>query len=1179
MLRNPLFVGTLFFIGTLFITALFTVTPSIAVEPHAGMLRYPDVSATHIAFSYANDLWLVPKEGGVATPLASPPGQESYPRFSPDGNTIAFVANYDGNSDIYTMPVSGGIPFRVTHHPAREILTDWAVGDRLIFFAGAMKDYPREYELFTVDAKGGLPEKMAVPYGANGRISPDGKWLAYTPHTADSRTWKRYRGGMASDIWLFDLTDHKSKKITDWEGTDSQPMWHGERIYYMSDEGASHRLNIWVYDIKTDQRRQVTFYKDYDVKWPSIGPGSEGQGEIVFQLGPELCLLDLGNEKARSVKVTIPGDRPKIRPQLLDAKDLIVGGDISSTGKRAVFEARGDVWTLPAKNGSTLNITRTSGSAERDPAWSPDGQWVAYFSDASGEYELYVTQSDGMDKPRQLTKFGKGFYYDPIWSPDSKWISFWDQLGNLYIHNIDTGETRTVDHYPSIGQSHPRISWSSDSKWMAYSLRNSLVTPDHICLYEVAKKETHQVTAGKFDDGWPTFDREGKYFFFISRRDFSSPTYEDYGTTWVYAETGQLYVVPLSVVTTSPFAPKSDDEKWGEDKEKKDKEEAKGEGKGEGKSEKKSEGKGEKKTSPEKDSNKAGDKTGSKIAEKKGKGRTGDKGKSEDKEKAEGASEEKGKAPEPVKIDLEGFEHRAIALPVERGNFSDLCVNNEGKLIYARNKTVFTSEEEEEPPRVSSIHIFDLNEEKEEEKDKTVISDVLGFAMSSDGKKLLVAKKGDVMAIVDAKPDQKMEPTISTAGMSVEVDPRAEWRQVFTDAWRIQRDFFYDPNLHGIDWEAVRDQYAAMLEDCASREDVGYVISEMIGELNVGHAYYFGRTTDRAPSVTVGMLGCDFELYDGAYRISRILEGAPWDADARGPLSQPGVGVKVGDYLLAVNGIPIDTAKDPWAAFQGLAGRTVRITVSEEPKITEKARQILVELKANEEDLRYRAWVEKNRVYVEKKTDGKVGYIYVPDTGVLGQNELVRQFVGQTDKQALIIDERWNGGGQIPTRFVELLNRPIESYWASRNKGENLPWPPDAHHGPKCMLINGEAGSGGDYFPYLFRKAGVGKLIGTRTWGGLIGMSGNPNLIDGQVVTVPRFAFYETDGTWGVEGHGVDPDIEVIDDPALMVGGKDPQLDAAVDLMLKEIERNPYRPVSRPAYTNRSGMGVPDKDR
>jgi tricorn protease len=1114
------------------VTLILTVNLALAVEPHAGMLRFPDVSATDIVFVYANDVWLVPRSGGEAVPLASPPGQESYPRFSPDGNTIAFVGNYDGNYDLYTLPVSGGAPpFRVTHHPTREVLTEWTPdGKSLIFVAYGMKDYPRAVELFTVSAGGSLPEKMPVPYGMNARISPDGTWLAYTPYAADNRTWKRYMGGMASDVWLFNLKNFTSKKITDWEGTDSQPMWNGDRVYYLSDDGPSHRLNIWVYDMQAGERRQVTSYKDYDVKWPSIGPGYDGAGEIVFQYGPELRLLDLKTEQDRAVTVTIPGDRPRIRVQSVDGKDFITGGDISSTGQRAVFEARGDVWTVPAKKGSPINLTRTSGVAEREPAWSPDKKWIAYFSDAAGEYNLYVTKSDGSGGERKLTDRKSGFMSNLSWSPDSKWLSFWDETNTLFILNVEKAETRTVAQNQTQWQG--ATSWSSDSNWLAFVLQDWLVEPSSIWLYNLEKNEKHKVTSGLFNTSMPAFDREGKYLYYVSQMDFTQPMYEDIGTTWIYANTGRLCVVPLSADSLSPVAPKIDEEKWDEGKSEKD---------------------------------------GDKAASKEGK----DSGKKSEAKKGEKESEESKdkKKPEPVKIDLAGFEQRTVLLPVEKGSFSRLCVNNDGKLIYMRRPLV-TSDEDEAPS--GTIHILDLDDDKE--KEKTVLEGVSGFAMSADGKKLLVVKE-KAFAIVSAEADQKMDSPLPTSGLRSDVDPRAEWRQMFNDAWRYERDFFYAPNLHGVDWEAVRKQYEPMLEDCASREDVGYVIGEMIAELNVGHAYYWGGDVEKAPTVSVGLLGCDFELHDGAYRISRILEGGPWDGDARGPLGQPGVKVKVGDYVLAVNGAPIDAGKDPWASFQGMAGRTVKITVSEEPKITSKAREVIVELLPSDSDLRYRAWVEKNRAYVEKKSNGKVGYIYVPDTGVQGQNELVRQYFGQLAKDALIIDERWNGGGQVPTRFVELLNRPVANYWAVRYGKKPGPWPMDANHGPKCMLINGLAGSGGDYFPYWFRKAGVGKLIGTRTWGGLIGISGNPNLIDGATVTVPRFAFYEIDGTWGVEGHGVDPDMEVIDDPALMVGGKDPQLDAAIDYMLEEVAKHPFRVVPVPPFPDRSGMGLREEDK
>ncbi|MEJ2721111.1 MAG: PDZ domain-containing protein [bacterium] len=903
-----------------FVLTALTAGGAAAVEPHPGMLRYPDVSATQIAFLYANDLWLVPKDGGVATPLASPPGAEAYPRFSPDGKTIAFVGNYDGDVDLYTIPVEGGTPFRVTHHPTNEVITDWTPDGRIMFWAYGMQEYPRAQELFAVSAKGGLPVKMPVPYGGNGAISADGVWLAYTPYSRDHRTWKRYRGGMATDIWLFNLQDYSSKKITDWEGTDTQPMWHGDKVYYLSDAGPSHRLNIWVYDTKSGEKRQVTKYKDYDVKWPAIGPGSSGQGEIVFQHASNIRLLDLGTEKARSVSITIPGDRPKIRVHAINTSDLIFHADISSTGKRALVEARGDSWTLPAKEGSPIDLNRTSGTAERDPSWSPDGRWIAYFSDKDGEYELYITQSDGRGETRRLTSLKAGFLYSPNWSPDSKKICFWDKAGRLLVTDVESGRTKEIDRFKGWGRM-TRVSWSSDSNWLAYSISDGMITPSAIRLYNLDEGEAHEVTAGMFNDSWPTFDREGKYLYFASTREISEPMYEDLGTTWIYANTDRLYAVPLTNDIASPLAPKSDDEKW----EKED----------DGKSDKADEGKKED---------------------------GGDEDKKEDSAKKDESKKEDEKKPEPVKIDLEGFEHRVVQLPVGRGNFSQLNVNDEGKLVYERNP--IRGED-----RKVSVHLLDLDEEKDDKKEKTIIAGVSGYAMSADGKKLLVMTPERRMAIVNAKPDQKLEDMVSTSGMVAQIDPRAEWEQIFNDAWRIQRDYFYDPNMHGVNWNAVREQYRPMLKDCASREDVSYVIREMISELNVGHSYYFGGDEEEAPRVSVGMPGCDFALENGAYRITRILEGGPWDVDARGPLSQPGTDVKVGDYLLAVNGVPLDTSKDPWAAFAGLADRTVTLTVSEEPKVDDKARYVLVKLGGDDYMLRYRAWVEKNREYVSEKTE------------------------------------------------------------------------------------------------------------------------------------------------------------------------------------------------------------------
>ena len=489
-------------------------------RPHAGMLRYPDVGATHIAFRYADDLWLVPREGGLAVPLASPPGPELFPRFSPDGDTIAFVGNYDGNSDLYTIQVTGGVPTRVTHHPSREFLCDWTPDGKLLFHFNGLAGLGRHNQVFTVPPEGGLPEKLPVPYGTHGAISPDGQWLAYTPYTRDYATWKRYRGGMASDIWLFNLRNHTSKKITDWEGTDSQPMWQGQTLYYMSDAGPEHRLNIWSYDTVSGKRRQITHLRDYDVKWPAIGPGPTGQGEIVFQNGPELHLLDLQTERSQAVEILIPGDRPTIRPKRVDASKFIAGWDISSTGKRAVVEARGDIWTIPEKKGSPRNLTRTSGSGERAPSWSPDGRWIAYFSDETGEYELYVSQSDGKGETRRLTSDGKVFRYNPIWSPDSKHIAFTDKTGAMYLHTIETEETKLIDTEP--WASAARMSWSHDSAWIAYTMGGDNQMSS-IWLYNVESGQKHQITSGMFYDTWPTFDREGDYLFFASHRSFTSP--------------------------------------------------------------------------------------------------------------------------------------------------------------------------------------------------------------------------------------------------------------------------------------------------------------------------------------------------------------------------------------------------------------------------------------------------------------------------------------------------------------------------------------------------------------------------------------------------------------------------------------------------------------------------------
>ncbi len=1057
---------------------------SLYAQVDARMLRQPDVSETQIAFVYAGDVWVASRTGGTAQRLSTPPGEESFPRFSPDGGRIAFNSNYDGNTDIYVMPASGGDVVRVTHHPWTDRMLDWyADGASLLYLSPMGSGILRYGQFYSTSAQGGMPQKLPVPYGEFGTVSPDGTVLAYTPQSRTFRTWKRYRGGWAADIWLFDLETLESRNITAHPANDEHPMWHGRTLYFLSDRGPNQRYNIWAYDLDTEAVRQVTQFEEFDIHFPAIGPS-----DIVFELGGRLYLMDLATEQARPVDVHVVTDRATLRPRVEQVSGLIQNASLSPSGQRTVFEARGELFTVPAEHGPILNLTRSSGVAERYAAWSPDGQDVAFWSDRSGEYELTLRSSQGLGTEERLTSLGAGYRFRPYWSPDSRKLAFIDERSVLRVYDRDTRRTVVVDE--GLWQGHGAlenftVSWSSDGRWFAFArpLQN---LNRAIFLFDTQTGERHQVSSGFYMDWGPEFDPDGDYLYFFSARNFDL-TFGDFDWTWIHMNATNLLAVPLRDDVPSPVTPRSDAEPRGHEDES---------------------GKAEQ-----------GDTAG-------------------------------------VEITIQDFERRAVVLPPDPGNFGPMHAAPR-RVVYLRDPRTGSGDDE------STLMYYDLSEREEQ----TVIDNVDWFTLSADGKKALVRRNGQY-AIVEVKSEQSFGTALRTAELEMTVDPQEEWGQLFSDAWRFQRDFFYDSTMHGVDWDAMRDRYRRLLGHAVTRWDVNFVIGEMIGELNSSHTYRSGGDTESAARRSVGMLGVDWTLEHGTYRIARIIEGASWDAVSRSPLAEPGVGISEGDYVLAVNGVPLNVSKDPWASFQGLAGRTVALTVNDKPTVV-GAREVLVDARSDEGNVRYRAWVEVNRRHVEEATSGRIGYIHVPNTGTRGHNELMRMFLAQIDKEGLIIDERFNSGGFLPDRMIELLGRSPLNFQA-RRYGQDATWPIVAVNGPKVMLINGWAGSGGDAFPEFFRKAQVGPIIGTRTWGGRIGLTGAPDLIDGGSLSVPTYRNYDPGGDWFAEGHGVEPDIEVPEDPTQLARGVDPQLERAVQEVLKLLELNPPVQPKRPAAENRS---------
>ncbi len=1073
---------------------MFLSFSSVHAQIDARMFRYPDVSENKITFSYAGDIWVVPINGGTAFKLTSPSGEEYYPKFSPDGSKIAFTGNYNGNSDIYVMPVKGGVPKRITYHGGTDMMMDWHPDGKQLLFASSRESGRQRFrQLYLISENGGQAEKLPMAYAESGSFSPDGKSIAFTDKTRINRTWKRYRGGTAPDIFTFNLENYASKNITTNIANDELPMWHKNQIYFLSDLGPEERNNIWVYDMKNGQSKQLTHFKDFDVHFPSLGPN-----HIVFEAGGKLYLLNLSGYDQKEVKVSVVTDHLALVPKVKNVKSNMQGGRISPDGKRAVIEARGEFFSVPAEHGYVTNLTNTSGVAERFPAWSPDGKFIAFWSDESGEYELTLLNLE-TKKKKTLTSYGPGFRYNLYWSPDSKKLAFIDQLSQIRIFNLENSTSIEVDRDNWMGQgglSGFSVSWSADSRWMAYT-KSQTNSNDIIFLFDTKDNSSHEITSGFYSDSKPVFDPDGKYIYYLTNRHMQ-PVYSDMDWAFIYPKTTMIAAVSLRKDVVSPLEARNDKVEVKKEEEKAEKENKK------------------------------------------------------DKKKKKGGEEEKEseKKIESVEIDLDGMEERSVILPPKAGDYFGLQA--------VSGKVLFQTALDGSSKRSTPLKYYDLKEREE----KTILADAGKYDLSADGKKLLVFNKGTA-AIIDVKPGQKMEKTLKLDEMEAYVDPKAEWKQIFVDAWRLERDFFYDENMHGVDWQGMREHYGKLLEDAVTRWDVNYVIGELIGEMNSSHTYKGGGDTERSSRKNTGYLGIDFIADNGFYKIKRIVKGAPWDAEARSPLDLPGVNVKEGEYILSVNGIPINAKKEPFAAFEGLAGKTVSLMINNEPS-TEGAREVIVKTLSSESRLRHLEWIENKREQVEKETNGKIGYIYVRSTGIDGQNELMRQFAGQWQKEGLIVDERFNSGGQIPDRFIELLNRKPLAYAAVRGI-QDMRIPYVGNFGPKAMLINGWSGSGGDAFPDFFRKKGLGPLIGSRTWGGLIGYSGVPSLIDGGYVTVPSFRFYDPDGKWFLEGHGVDPDIKVVEDHTELAKGKDPQLEKAIEWINEQLKVKPFvKPVHEP---------------
>jgi tricorn protease len=1103
--------------------AVLVASAALAASPPR-LFRQPTLSATSIVFSFAGDLWSVPRAGGEARRLTASPGVERDPVFSPDGSTLAFTGEYDGNVDVYTMPADGGPPKRLTWHPDDDRAVGWTNDGTRVVFRSARDTGNGDARLWTIPAAGGWPERLPLPEGYQGTFSPDGRRLAYQPFERTQMAWKRYRGGETTFVWLLDLATLDLEAVPRDNSNDSWPCWASDgRVYFLSDRDGP--VELWRYDPATRAVARAFANDGFDLKNARPGPGA-----IVFERFGQIGLYDLATGAVTWPPITVTSDLEETRPRWVKVGDQLTSPALSPTGARAAFSARGEILTVPAEKGDFRDLSRSPGAADRDPTWSPDGQTLAWLSDATGEYALVLAPQSGIGARRTIPLGDPpSFFYRPLFSPDGKKIALTDKRLNLWIVDVASGAMTRVD---TDTYDHPERSldpaWSPDSRYLAYTKR--LASQVHaLFLYELAAGRAHQITDGLADVRFPAFDAGGKYLWFTASTDFGpSSAWLDL-TSVERPVSRSVWLAVLAAKEASPFGPQSDEEP-GPD--------ATG-------------GDGARAARP------------AAVEPEEGKQSAGGKKRHPHKKSAR-SEEESATGGVHVKIDFDGLEHRLVAVPgIEARNFQSLAVGRPGEVFLLESPQVLDADAED--GGTGPLWRYSLTAREATE----IADDVARVEVSRDGSRLLLSRD-DTWAIVDVPEEgdeiEEGAGELALDDVQVRVEPLAEWRQMYHEVWRIERDFLYDPGYHGLDLAAAERRYAPYVAGIAHRDDLNYLFTEMLGELTLGHVFVGGGDRPEVPEVKGGLLGADWEIANGRYRIARVYSGETWNPKLPAPLARPGVDARAGEYLIAVEGREVRPPASLYSSFEATAGRSVRLRLAADPEGRD-GRDVDVVPVESERRLRYRAWAEDNRRTVAERSGGRLGYVHLPDTGGAGYEEFNRYFFAESDREGLIVDERDNGGGLVADYVVEILGRKLLWGVATR-EGRDLLSPAGAVYGPKVMLINRHAGSGGDALPWMFRELGLGPLVGTRTWGGLVGIWDYPELLDGGQVTAPRGGLYTQHGKWEVENHGVAPDVEVEVTPADFVAGRDPQLARAVAVVLAELAKSPPQRPARPPFPN-----------